>query len=100
MINWGCVLPVLGYLAVAGSIVAGAIYLDRHSTRPPQPANIKLGTESSDELSRDLARCQTMGSRAQDDQDCAMAWRENRRRFFAGDPKPVSSTNSERISHP
>jgi conjugative transfer region protein TrbK len=95
-INWGCVLPVLVYLAVAGALVAGAIYLDRQSTRLPSPANIKLGVGLSDELSRELARCQALGSRAQDDQSCTDAWALNRQRFF-GD---LNSSPSERTSHP
>jgi conjugative transfer region protein TrbK len=94
-INWGCVLPVLGYLVVAGGIVAGAIYLDRHSTQRPPPANIKFGVGSSEELSRELARCQALGSRAQDNQSCTDAWALNRQRFF-GD---LNTPTPERISH-
>jgi conjugative transfer region protein TrbK len=96
LINWGCVLPVFAYLAVAGAIVAGAIYLDRHSTRLPPPTNIKLGVGLSDELSRELVRCQALGNRAQDDQSCTRAWALNRQRFF-GDLK---ASMPERISHP
>jgi conjugative transfer region protein TrbK len=92
-INWGCVLPALGYLAVAGGIVAGAIYLDRHSPRLPHAANLKLGVGLSDELARDLALCQALGSRAQDDVACTAAWRDNRSRFFGGHLEPNKATS-------
>jgi conjugative transfer region protein TrbK len=87
VINWGCVLPILGYLAVAVAvavavaIIAGALYLDRHRIQPPQP-NVKTAIGQDDELARELARCEGLGSRAQDDQACVAAWAANRNRFF------------------
>ncbi len=100
VVNWGCVLPLLAYLAVAGGIVAGAIYLDRHSTRPAPPPGTKLSAVSGNELLAELARCQGLGNHAQEDHACLEAWLENRRRFFGGNPEPVSSSTFERISHP
>lgn len=100
VVNWGCVLPLLAYLAVAGGIVAAAIYLDRHSSHPAPPATTKLSAVPSNELLSELARCQALGSRAQDDGACLEAWMENRRRFFGGHPDPVSTSKPKRMSRP
>ncbi len=100
VINWGCVLPLLAYLAVAGGIVAGAIYLDRHSARLAPLVGTKLSVVPSNELLAELARCQALGNHARDDHACIEAWMENRRRFFGGNPEPVSSSKLERMSHP
>lgn len=91
-INWGCVGPLLAYLAVAVGLVAAAIYLERHSTRPtPMPSPSMV---SGRELMRELARCDALGRRAEDDSDCLAAWRENRRRFFGGHSRNASIPES------
>lgn len=100
VVNWGCVLPLLAYLAVAGGIVFGAITLERHRTHPAPAAGTKLGVIPSSDLHGELARCQTLGRRAEDDPGCIAAWSENRRRFFGGNREPTSSIKSERMTHP
>jgi conjugative transfer region protein TrbK len=100
VINWGCVLPLLAYLAVAGGTVAGAIYLDRHSVRLVPPAGTKLSVMPGNNLLAELARCQALGNHAKDDHTCLEAWMENRRRFFGGNPEPASSSKPERMSLP
>ncbi len=100
VINWGCVLPLLAYLAVAGGIVAGAIYLDRHSTHSVPPAGIKLGIVPGNQLVAELARCQALGNHAQDDHACLEAWMENRQRFFGGGLAPITSTKTDRMVNP
>lgn len=99
-VNWGCVLPLLAYLAVAGGIVFGAIYLERHSMHATPGAGTKLGVLPSNELVGELARCQTLGRRAEDDPGCIAAWAENRRRFIGGNAESTSSIKSERMTHP
>lgn len=99
-VNWGCVLPLLAYLAVAGGIVFGAIYLERHRTHPAPAAGTKLSVITSSDLIDELARCQTLGRRAENDSGCIAAWTENRRRFFGGNPEPTASIKSERKTHP
>lgn len=48
-------------------------------------------TDSSDPLTAELRRCQSLGDAALDDQDCAATWTETRRRFLtpalSPDPK-------------
>jgi conjugative transfer region protein TrbK len=99
-INWGCVLPLFAYVAVAGGIVIGAIYLERHSTHPAPAPGTRFGVIPSNELIGELARCQTRGRHAEDDAGCIAAWAENRRRFFGGNSEPVSTSKSERMAHP
>jgi conjugative transfer region protein TrbK len=82
-INWGCVGPALIYLAVAIGIAAGAITLLRreHHTAPV----LNVIPLQDDALTRQLALCQSLGRKAENDESCTAAWAENRRRFF-GDP--------------
>jgi len=99
VINWGCAGPLLAYLAVAGGLVAGAIYFDRHSPRAPMPGT-KLGAVPSNTLIGELARCQALGPKAENDQGCIEAWAENRRRFLDGAAEPATSTTSQRMHQP
>ena len=97
LINWGCVGPLLAYLAVAAALVAAAIVLDRHSAQlAPAPSTKFIAPVS--ELTDELARCEALGRRAEDDSACLAAWRENRRRFFRGNPQNAS--NPESTAHP
>jgi conjugative transfer region protein TrbK len=101
LINWACAGTLIAYLAIGVAIVASEIYLNRHSTHPAVVPSTKFNVVSGNkQLLRDLARCQALGGRAQDDQACIAAWIENRRRFFGGAPKAASSTQSARMSHP
>ncbi|MEJ1967034.1 MAG: putative entry exclusion protein TrbK-alt [Rhizomicrobium sp.] len=86
-VNWGCVGPATIYLGVAIGLVAGAITLERraHHTWAPPPEN-RLSAMPDDALTRDLIRCNSLGSKAENDQSCIAAWAENRRRFFGDHP--------------
>ncbi len=100
LINWGCVGPGLAYLAAALGIVVGAISLEQHGARPVSPAANKLNVVAHRDLMDELARCQALGRRAEDDFRCTEAWLENRKRFFGTAPQPASSSKSERMLHP
>jgi conjugative transfer region protein TrbK len=85
-INWGCVGPLLAYVAVAGPLVGGAMYLGHHSYRTAAPAT-HVAARAQNELLRELVHCQTLGTKSADDMGCIEAWAQNRRRFFeAGVP--------------
>lgn len=82
LVNWGCVAPALLYLAIAIALVVGAaIVLQRAHHAEPSPAS-KHQRVSGGTLLRELARCQTLGRKAEDDPHCLAVWAENRRRFF------------------
>ena len=103
LVNWRYVGPLLGELAVAGGVVTGAIYLERHNTKAtPSSKTIEL-TQTGNELARELAHCQSLGQRAEDNHDCLAVWSENRRRFFGGagpNSSPPSVPQSQSTSHP
>jgi len=106
--NWGCLASVLASLAVWVGIVVGVIALHHHARHAPRMVpSVATRARPSDELSRELARCQAIGGRAEDDRDCIAAWRENRRRFFGGGavvlrsaPSPAATTEFKSTSHP
>lgn len=87
-INWGCAGPALISLGIAIAIVAGAITLENraHHVRTVPPA--KRSAMSGDARARELARCQSLGRKAQDDPACIAAWAQNRKRFFGVAPAP------------
>jgi conjugative transfer region protein TrbK len=100
-INWGCAGPVLVTLAVAAGIGITAVSLERHAVHTRAAVQSKIGARPSDPLLRELARCQELGTRAEDDQACIAAWRENRRRFFGGaSANPQSSGKPGAPSQP
>ena len=79
-----------GFVLVAGAIVATAISFHRDDPRQNAPASSPA--IQSDPLARELARCQTIGTAAQNDGSCAAAWAENRRRFFTYRPAPSAAS--------
>ncbi|MDR3387283.1 MAG: putative entry exclusion protein TrbK-alt [Rudaea sp.] len=82
LINWHFVGPVIGYALTAVAIVATVVHVTHRSEQfagsPPDAVHLT----SNDRLARELARCQAVGARAENDSDCITAWAENRRRFF------------------
>jgi conjugative transfer region protein TrbK len=101
LVNWRYVGPLLAKLAVAVGVVIGAIYLERHNTAAPS-GKTGLRMQTGNELARELAHCQSLGQRAEDDHNCLAAWSESRRRFFGGatpNSAPPSSSRSQSASH-
>ena len=94
LINWGCVGPALVTLLAAIAMIVGAIaLLQRAHHAAPSPAST-LQQTSDGTLMRELARCQALDRKAEDDSRCLAAWAENRRRFFGIAPSP------KKTSHP
>jgi conjugative transfer region protein TrbK len=103
LVNWRYVGPLLGELAVAAGVVMGAIYLERYCTQALPSSKTSLRMQTGNELVRELAHCQSLGQRAQDDRDCLAAWSENRRRFFGGaapNSAPPNASRPRSGSHP
>jgi conjugative transfer region protein TrbK len=94
-INWGCVGPLLAYVAVAGALVGGAMHLGQRSHRTAALAT-HVTVRHQDELLRELVHCQALGTKSADDMGCIEAWAQNRRRFFEAGVRP----SSQRPSHP
>lgn len=93
-INWGCVGPALLTLAAAIAILVGAIMLLQRAHHRASPPASTLQHTSNVTLARELARCQALGRKAEDNSRCLAAWAENRRRFFGIAP------SSKKASHP
>ena len=93
-INWGCVGPALLYSAAAIAILVGAITLVHRAHHGAPPPTSTLQRTSGGTLARELARCQALGRKAEDDSRRLAAWAENRRRFFG------IATSPEKASHP
>lgn len=91
-INWGCAGPALIYLGIAIGIIAGAITLERRTHHMRTVPAAKLSAMSGDTRARELARCQSLGRKAQNDQACIAAWAQNRKRFFGVAPAPGKAT--------
>ena len=91
LINWGCVGPALVTLLAAIAIILGAITLLQRAHHAAPPASTLQHT-SDDTLARELARCQSLGRKTEDDSRCLAAWAENRRRFFGLAPSPKKAT--------
>lgn len=69
-------IGLLAFMAVLGALLEIA----REDVIDVRPLlNI---TDSSDPLAAELRRCQSLGDAALDDQACASAWAETRRRFL------------------
>lgn len=91
-INWGCVGPALLALVAAIAMIVGAVsFLHRAHHAAPTPTSA-LQRTSDGTLTRELARCQALGRKAEDDSHCLSAWAENRRRFFQFAPSSKKTT--------
>ncbi len=75
-------IGVLAFMAVLGALLEIAREDDMNVPTIP-----KLH-EVNDPLQAELQRCRNLGDAALDDQDCAAAWTETRRRFLT--PAPSS----------
>jgi conjugative transfer region protein TrbK len=80
----------VGYAAVAVAIAATALHV-RHMGAGAS-ASLPTPSTESDPLAAVLARCQAIGTAAQNDAGCEAAWAENRRRFFTD--RPAESAES------
>ena len=89
LLNMPAIGRAAGFAAVAAAIITTAVHI-RHQTKAPAVAG-GAAPVHGDPLTQALARCQVIGSAAQDDPACLAAWAENRRRFFSYRPStPVS----------
>ena len=70
LVNWRYVGPLLGELAVAAGVVVGAIYIERHGAYAALSGKTALHAQTGNELVRELAHCQSLGQRAENDQGC------------------------------
>jgi conjugative transfer region protein TrbK len=75
---------VAGYVAVAAVIAAAALHF-RHAETGAL-VETHACPQQDDSLAAELSHCQSIGMAAQDDQACASAWADNRRRFFTYAP--------------
>jgi conjugative transfer region protein TrbK len=73
-----------GYVAVAVAIAAAAFHFRHYGAVTSTP--LRTPPSNSDPLAPELARCQSIGMAAKDDQACTAVWAENRRRFFTYRP--------------
>jgi conjugative transfer region protein TrbK len=78
----GTVGRVVGFVAVAATIVATAVHFHHEQIGTSDRVDSAAASVQSNPLARELARCQAIGMAAKDDAACEAAWAENRRRFF------------------
>jgi conjugative transfer region protein TrbK len=78
----GTVGRVVGFVAVAATIVATAVHFHHEQIGTSDRVGSAAASVQSNQLARELARCQAIGMTAKDDAGCEAAWAENRRRFF------------------
>ncbi len=83
-INIPALARMAGYVAVAVLIAAAALHF--RGAGPAAPEAEHVSARQSDSLAAELSHCQAIGMAAQDDEACASAWAENRRRFFTYQP--------------
>jgi conjugative transfer region protein TrbK len=88
----------VGFAIVAAAILAAALHFrtSEHGIRGVQVTP----SISSDPLTEELQRCQTLATQAKDDAACEAAWAENRRRFFTYRPAPSAATAPAAASKP
>ena len=79
----GTVGRVVGFVAVAATIVATAVHFHHDQIGTSDRVGSAAASVQSNALARELARCQAIGMAAKDDAACEAAWAENRRRFFS-----------------
>ncbi len=71
---------ILVYALVMVGLGATFVHFWRQAHRPDSHAAFTPPVTGA--VSRELMRCQLLGTAAQGDARCAAAWAENRRRFF------------------
>ena len=83
----------VGAIVLAVLIVAlAAVFVLREVAKAP--VSRVEAPVPADPLAPALARCQAIGTRAEDDPACLAAWAENRARFFTYRPSPVPATKA------
>jgi conjugative transfer region protein TrbK len=98
LIHWPGVLRFLVYVVVAFALIAAAALLP-HRARPPVAATrLAAPSRSVNPLMRELARCQNLGAKAEDDLACLKAWSKNRRHFFDGDINDLPRVRADKAT--
>jgi conjugative transfer region protein TrbK len=97
-VNIAAIARVAGYVAVAAVIAAAALHF-WHAGAGAQVAT-HSPVQQNDPLAAKLLHCQSIGMAAQDDKACALAWAENRRRFFTYQPTSYPQTERPSIQRP
>jgi conjugative transfer region protein TrbK len=97
-VNIAAIARVAGYGAVAAVIAAAALHF-RHAGAGAQVAT-HSPVQQNDPLAAELLHCQSIGMAAQDDEACASAWAENRRRFFTYQPTSYPQVERPSIQKP
>jgi len=87
-----------GYVAVAALIAAAALHF--RGAGPAAPEAEHVSAQQNDPLAAELSHCQSIGMAAQDDEACALAWAENRRRFFMYQPTDYPKTERPSAEKP
>ncbi len=86
LLNMPAIGRAVGFSLVAVAIVAAALHF---RTSPPRGQGLRMSSApTSDQLTGELQRCQTLATLAKDDAACEAAWAESRRRFFTYQPIP------------
>lgn len=100
LINWQVVGPTIGYALTAVAIVAAVVHFTHQSEPVAGSPTDAVRSTPDDGLARELAHCQEIGARAENDLKCITAWAENRRRFFNGsstEAPPVTAKTGEAV---
>jgi len=86
ILNVAAVGRAAACVLVAAAIIAAAVQFHRHGASPSLPTSSELSRP--DPLAAAMARCQALGTAAENDVACQATWAENRRRFFNDSPAP------------
>jgi len=100
VINWHFVRPVIGYALTVVAMIVAVFHFIHHSGRVAAPPTNAIQLTSNDGLAHELARCQAIGARAENDPNCITAWAENRRRFFNGgstETRPAAAKSDKAV---
>jgi conjugative transfer region protein TrbK len=98
LIHWPGVLRFLVYVAIAIALVVAATFLPRHAQPPVAATRLAAPSKPVSPLMRELARCEDIGEKAENDSACLKAWSENRHQFFDGASGLGATPNGQRDS--
>jgi len=73
-------------VAVSGVILVASLHAGNDTAARGIPDVASERKRANDPLTQELVRCHRIGPAAKDDSACALAWAENRRRFFQVTP--------------
>jgi len=93
----GKMLARLGAVVfIAIAITATVVEMTRKDDAPPSPSARALEPER-DPLRESLRRCQQLGERAADDQECLRTWAKTRDRFLGRTPAPSAANTTTEV---